>query len=120
MTIIDHSKVMEHCGHHLVVTLCLPQGDFELDFHFLIGHLFADEETQPDNHVVETLLGPDDFLELRVLKKGLSSVHQPLRSAFQMIKGEMMHQEINAGPKLLADCDLPRIVALVPSKFTLH
>jgi hypothetical protein len=82
MTIIDHSKVMEHCGHHLVVALGLPQGDFELDFHLLIGHLFADEETQPNNHVVESLLGPDDFLELRILKKSLSPVHQPLRGAF--------------------------------------
>ena len=82
MTIVDHSKVVEHSRHHLVVTLCLPQGDFELDFYFLIGHLFADEETQPDYHVVESFLGPNDFLEFRVFKKSLSPVHKPPRGTF--------------------------------------
>jgi hypothetical protein len=42
MTIVDHCKVVEHSCHHLVVSLCLPQGDFQLDFHLLIWHLFAD------------------------------------------------------------------------------
>lgn len=82
MTIVDDCKVVEDSCHHLVVTLCLPQGDFKLDFHLLIGHLFADEETQPDYHMIESFLRPNDFLELRVLKKSFCPVHKPLRSAF--------------------------------------
>jgi hypothetical protein len=72
MTIDDHSKVVEHSCYHLVVALSLSQGDFQLDFHLLIGHLFADEEAQPDNHMIESFLRANDFLELRVLKKALA------------------------------------------------
>ena len=37
-----------------------------------------------------------------------------------MIKGKVMDEDVNAGPKFLVDCDLPRVVALTFCELALH